>query len=116
MARQASFRVRTSAALAGASGWCYSFAHAASGCSYLDAGRFASSQAKAVIAQSNLHRIAQRCEADYFNILSFEQTHLPQPLTEEVVTQDCFNRAPMARTELIQRRHRRKTLGDEAKR
>ena len=51
----------------------------------VDAGGFDAAQAQAVIAQAHFHRIAQRREADHFDLLAFEQTHFHEALDKAVL-------------------------------
>jgi hypothetical protein len=50
----------------------------------VDAGGFDATKTQAVIAQTHLHRIAQRGEADHFDFLAFQQAHFHETLNEGV--------------------------------
>src|SRR6266542_2623919 len=51
-----------------------------------DARRFAAAQTQAVVAQADLHRVAERSEAEHLDLFALEQAHLQKALHNRVVT------------------------------
>src|SRR3954451_10747927 len=70
-----------------------------------DAGSFVAAEAETVIAEANLHRIAERGEADDLDLLAVEQAHLHEPLHQEVVAFERFDARPLPGFKAIQRGH-----------
>jgi hypothetical protein len=57
---------------------------------------FTAAEAQAVIAQTNFDGIAQRSEAEYPDLFSFEESHLEKSLDDEVVALDIFDASTLA--------------------
>jgi hypothetical protein len=67
----------------------------------VDAGGFDAAKTQAVIAQTHLHRIAHRCEADYFDFFVFQQAHFHEALDEAVLAFNAGDAAALAGSQLV---------------
>jgi hypothetical protein len=78
-----------------------------------DASCLAATQAQAVVTESDLHRLAQRCEADDLNFFSFQDAHLHEPLDQAVVAVNSRNPATLTGSELVERRRHGRAFPSE---
>jgi hypothetical protein len=56
-------------------------------------------------AEPDFHRVAQRGEADDFQLFAFEHAHVEQPLDQGRVALQRQDAAPLAGPELVEGRH-----------
>src|SRR5262249_38051660 len=75
-----------------------------------DAGRLAAAQAEAIVAQADLHRVAERGEADDLQLFTVEQAHLQEALHESVIASKGLDGGPLAALQLVQGGHGREIL------
>src|SRR5262249_22939003 len=64
-------------------------------------GGFTAAQTQARITEANLHRVSQRSEADYFNLLVFDDPRFHQALKDVIIPEQAFDTGTLARFELI---------------
>jgi hypothetical protein len=72
----------------------------------LDTSRFAAAEAKAVVAQADLHWIAERGEPNNFELFSFKQAHLEQALDDGIGALKGGDTGALPNAQLVQRSHR----------
>jgi hypothetical protein len=65
-----------------------------------NASRLAAAEAKAKVPQANLHRIAKRGKADYFQLFAFEHAHFQETLNDHVLARDGFDARLLTGSEL----------------
>src|SRR5262249_38995703 len=73
-----------------------------------DPGRLGPAQAQTRVADANLHRVAQRREAEDFHDLVLQQPQLPEPLSQPGVALQRDDARPLALAQLIEGGHERK--------
>jgi hypothetical protein len=72
---------------------------------YGDAGCLTTAQAEAIIPEANFHRVAERSEPQHFDWLPFEQTHLQEPLNQDVAAGNGLDTCSLADPQLVQGWH-----------
>ncbi len=63
-------------------------------------------EAEAVIAKTNLDRVAEGGEAEDFHWLALKEAHFQQPLGHGIAAPHVLNAGPLADPELIEGEHR----------
>ncbi len=66
---------------------------------------FGLAQAEAVVAEADFERIAQRCKANQFDWLAFEQAHFHKALHQTAAAADRRDTAVLSRTQLVESGH-----------
>ncbi|HZZ79606.1 MAG TPA: hypothetical protein VFE62_13880, partial [Gemmataceae bacterium] len=68
-----------------------------------NAGGFTATQAEAVVAQADFHRVAQRREAEDLDDFVFEQAHFHHALQDDIVAVEAINAGTLALLKFIER-------------
>jgi hypothetical protein len=80
-----------------------------------DPRRFTAAQAQAGIVDADFERVAQRREAEHFDLVPFQQAELQQALHDRVVAADRLHAGALTDSELVQGKHgghiRRRAVG-----